>query len=184
MGICGYSSNSYHAKQSQNPGRGNNFSNCSGHVYHGGGVPDSSLIGGARIAFTYESLMEITNRFSWENIIAQGGFGCVYKGYLPEGRAVAVKQLKMGGGQGDREFRAEVEIISRVHHRHLVSLVGYCISDQQRLLIYEFVPSKTLEHHLHCKGTFSFTFSFHFFHFQGTKCTMGNALSCSFDRYR
>ncbi|PKI42686.1 hypothetical protein CRG98_036968 [Punica granatum] len=73
-------------------------------------------------------------------------------GQLPNGRVVAVKQLKAGSGQGEREFRAEVEIISRVHHRHLVSLVGYCISEQQRLLIYEFVPNKTLEHHLHGKG--------------------------------
>ncbi|KAE8654992.1 Proline-rich receptor-like protein kinase PERK12 [Hibiscus syriacus] len=60
-----------------------------------------------------------------------GGFGCVYKGILTDGREVAVKQLKIGGGQGEREFRAEVEIISRVHHRHLVSLVGYCISEHQ-----------------------------------------------------
>ena len=62
----------------------------------------------------------------------------------------AVKQLKAGSGQGEREFQAEVEIISRVHHRHLVTLVGYCIAgSSQRLLVYEFVPNNTLEHHLH-----------------------------------
>lgn len=65
---------------------------------------------------------------------------CVYKGWMLDGRLVAVKQLKLGSGQGEREFRAEVEIISRVHHRHLVSLVGYCIADNQRSLVYEFVP--------------------------------------------
>ncbi|KAJ7953614.1 Receptor-like kinase [Quillaja saponaria] len=78
--------------------------------------------------------------------------GVFSKGWLPDGKPVAVKQLKAGSGQGEREFRAEVDIISRVHHRHLVTLVGYCISENQRLLIYEFVPNKTLEHHLHASG--------------------------------
>lgn len=96
--------------------------------------------------------MDITHGFAQENVIGEGGFGCVYKGVLPDGRRVAVKQLKAGSGQGEREFRAEVEIISRVHHRHLVSLVGYCIADYHRLLVYEFVPNGTLEHHLHGKG--------------------------------
>ena len=70
-------------------------------------------------------------------MLGEAGFGCVYKGLL-DGREVAVKQLKIGSGQGEREFRAEVETISRVHHRHLVSLVGYCISVHQRLLVYDF----------------------------------------------
>lgn len=84
--------------------------------------------------------------------MGQGGFGYVHKGVLPNGKEVAVKSLKSGSGQGEREFQAEVEIISRVHHRHLVSLVGYCIADGQRMLVYEFVPNKTLEFHLHGKG--------------------------------
>lgn len=118
---------------------------------HGSGA-DSSVIPSSKSFFTYEELMEITQGFSRQNIIGEGGFGCVYKGWLPDGKLVAVKQLKAGSGQGDREFKAEVEIISRVHHRHLVSLVGYSIAENQRLLIYEFVPNKTLEHHLHEKG--------------------------------
>lgn len=117
---------------------------------HGGGL-ESGLIGGPNPYFSYEELMEITNGFSRQNVLGEGGFGCVYKGTLPDGKVVAVKQLKAGSGQGEREFKAEVEIISRVHHRHLVSLVGYCISEHQRLLIYEFVPNQTLEHHLHGK---------------------------------
>lgn len=99
----------------------------------------------------YEELMEMTDGFARDNIIGEGGFGCVYKGRMPDGRFVAVKRLKVGNGQGEREFKAEVEIISRIHHRHLVSLVGYCISQNQRLLIYDFVRNKTLEHHLHGK---------------------------------
>ncbi|CAN1320899.1 Putative proline-rich receptor-like protein kinase PERK11 [Linum perenne] len=115
--------------------------------------PDSGLMGGGRSFFSHEEVMEMTKGFARENIIGEGGFGCVFKGWLPDGKIVAVKQLKVGSGQGDREFKAEVEIISRVHHRHLVSLVGYSSSDQQRLLIYEFLPNNTLEYHLHAKGS-------------------------------
>ncbi|KAF7026718.1 hypothetical protein CFC21_038815 [Triticum aestivum] len=102
--------------------------------------------------FTYEEMHNITNGFSDQNLLGEGGFGSVYKGCLPEGREVAIKKLKDGSGQGEREFQAEVEIISRVHHRHLVSLVGYCISGDQRLLVYDFVPNDTLHYHLHGRG--------------------------------
>jgi serine/threonine protein kinase len=104
--------------------------------------------------FTYEELCAFTNGFSQQNLLGEGGFGCVYKGYLPDGREVAVKQLSVGSGQGEREFKAEVDIISRVHHRHLVSLVGYCISDNERMLVYDFVPNNTLYYHLHGKKNF------------------------------
>ncbi|XP_039785902.1 proline-rich receptor-like protein kinase PERK13 [Panicum virgatum] len=73
----------------------------------------------------------------------------VYMGALGDGRRVAVKQLKVGAGQGYKKFRAEVDIISRIHHRHLVTLAGCCVTANHRLLVYEFVPNKTLEHHLH-----------------------------------
>ncbi|XP_064978854.1 proline-rich receptor-like protein kinase PERK8 isoform X2 [Musa acuminata AAA Group] len=82
----------------------------------------------------------------------EGGCGCVYKGRLRDGREVAVKQIKVGGAQGEREFKSEVETISRVHHRHLVSLVGYCVSENRRLLVYDYVPNRTLYYHLHGKG--------------------------------
>ncbi|XP_038892953.1 proline-rich receptor-like protein kinase PERK13 [Benincasa hispida] len=127
---------------------GNSFGSQKGTGYSGSGM-ESGVINSAKFFFSYEELMEITSGFSRQNILGEGGFGCVYQGWLPEGKSVAVKQLKAGSGQGEREFKAEVEIISRVHHRHLVSLVGYCVSEHHRLLIYEFVPNKTLEHHLH-----------------------------------
>lgn len=127
---------------------GNSFGSQRGTGYSGSGT-ESGVINSAKFFFSYEELMEITSGFSRQNILGEGGFGCVYQGWLPEGKSVAVKQLKAGSGQGEREFKAEVEIISRVHHRHLVSLVGYCVSEHHRLLIYEFVPNKTLEHHLH-----------------------------------
>ncbi|KAL5219429.1 hypothetical protein ABZP36_020113 [Zizania latifolia] len=134
-------------------------------VSHGTGTlppppqPGMSL-GFSKSSFSYEELASATGGFSSANLLGQGGFGYVYKGVLPgSGKEVAVKQLKSGSGQGEREFQAEVEIISRVHHRHLVSLVGYCIAgSSQRLLVYEFVANNTLEHHLH--GTYISIFFF------------------------
>jgi serine/threonine protein kinase len=107
--------------------------------------PAPAITGGT---FAYDDLAEATGRFSDANLLGQGGFGHVYRGTVG-GREVAIKKLQAGGGQGDREFRAEVEIISRVHHKNLVSLVGYCLYGEQRLLVYEYVPNKTLEFHLH-----------------------------------
>lgn len=112
--------------------------------------PDSNF-SFSRTTFTYQELAFATDNFSVANLLGQGGFGYVYKGVFRDGKEVAIKQLKAGSGQGEREFQAEVEIISHVHHKHLVSLVGHCISGVQRLLVYEFVPNKTLEFHLHGK---------------------------------
>ncbi|KAJ7003089.1 proline-rich receptor-like protein kinase PERK15 [Populus alba x Populus x berolinensis] len=109
-------------------------------------------LGYSQATFTYEELAMATDNFSNANLLGQGGFGYVHKGILANGTVVAIKQLKSGSGQGEREFQAEIEIISRVHHRHLVSLVGYCITGSQRMLVYEFVPNYTLEFHLHGNG--------------------------------
>ncbi|PHU19393.1 Proline-rich receptor-like protein kinase PERK5 [Capsicum chinense] len=129
-------------------------SGYSSHVPGGGaGAAISPNYGGlSKIQFSYADLATATGGFSQANLLGQGGFGFVHKGVLTDGSVVAVKSLKSGSGQGEREFQAEVEIISRVHHRHLVSLVGYCIADGQRMLVYEFVPNGTLEYHLHGKG--------------------------------
>ena len=97
---------------------------------------------------SYAELVAATGGFSDANLLGQGGFGQVYRGTVG-GQEVAIKKLRAGSGQGDREFRAEVEIISRVHHKNLVSLVGYCLYGEQRLLVYEYVPNKTLEFQLH-----------------------------------
>ncbi|WOG92620.1 hypothetical protein DCAR_0311893 [Daucus carota subsp. sativus] len=113
----------------------------------------------AKSTFNYQELAMATDGFSDANLLGQGGFGYVHRGVLPNGKEVAIKRLKAGSGQGEREFQAEVEIISRVHHKHLVSLVGYCMTGAERLLVYEFVPNNTLEFHLHGKGrpTMEFT---------------------------
>ncbi|XP_071691983.1 proline-rich receptor-like protein kinase PERK15 [Rutidosis leptorrhynchoides] len=109
--------------------------------------------GNGKTIFTYEDLEAATEGFSDANLLGQGGFGYVHKGVLPSGEKVAIKQLKVGSGQGEREFQAEVATISRVHHKHLVSLVGYCTSGLQRMLVYEFVSNNTLEFHLHVNGS-------------------------------
>ncbi|KAF5945735.1 hypothetical protein HYC85_015963 [Camellia sinensis] len=129
----------------------------SGSNYSGGenSLPPLSpgmSLGFAKSTFSYNELAMATDGFSDANLLGQGGFGYVHKGVLPNGKEVAIKQLKAGSGQGEREFQAEVEIISRVHHKHLVSLVGYCITGSQRMLVYEFVPNNTMEFHLHGKG--------------------------------
>lgn len=128
----------------------------SGSNYSGGSTPlpppsPGMSLGFSKSTFTYEELAMATDGFSEANLLGQGGFGYVHRGVLPNGKEVAVKQLKTGSGQGEREFTAEVEIISRVHHKHLVSLVGYCMTGAQRLLVYEFVPNNTMEFHLHGK---------------------------------
>ncbi|KAF8082797.1 hypothetical protein N665_0807s0006 [Sinapis alba] len=143
---------SMYNSQPQHSSMGNSYGSQTGNQMQSNSIPDSAILGTNQTHFSYQELAEITQGFARHNVLGEGGFGCVYKGTLHDGKVVAVKQLKAGSGQGDREFTAEVEIISRVHHRHLVSLVGYCISDQHRLLIYEYVANQTLEHHLHGKG--------------------------------
>lgn len=100
--------------------------------------------------FTFEELRQATNNFEQENVLGEGGFGRVYKGVLKDGTAVAIKRLS-GGSQGDREFVVEVEMLSRLHHRNLVKLVGYYTSrdSSQHLLCYELIPNGSLEAWLH-----------------------------------
>ncbi|KAL5975908.1 hypothetical protein ACLOJK_020236 [Asimina triloba] len=103
--------------------------------------------------FTYEELEKATNGFSRGNYLGEGGFGAVYKGELEGGKKVAVKKLKIGGSQGDREFQSEVEIITRVHHRHLVALVGCCVAEDKRLLVYDALVIRRMPPHRPKIGT-------------------------------
>ena len=102
--------------------------------------------------FSYEELLKATDCFSETNFLGKGGYATVYKGVLPNGKRVAIKQLRIDSKQGEKEFMAEVEIISRVHHKNLVSPVGYCSSEEHKILVYEFVPNCTLHLHLHGKS--------------------------------
>ncbi|KAI9089213.1 hypothetical protein K1719_029492 [Acacia pycnantha] len=100
----------------------------------------------------YDELALATNGFVRENLIGEGGLGYVHKGVLPNGKAIAVRTLKEGGPLGVEAFKSESDDIARVHHRHLVLLLGFCIYRGKRMLVYEFVPNSNLEHHLHGKG--------------------------------
>ena len=99
----------------------------------------------------FEELKKATNNFEKASILGEGGFGKVFKGVLSDGTAVAIKRLTNGGPQGDKEFLVEVEMLSRLHHRNLVKLVGYYSSREfsQNLLCYELVPNGSLEAWLH-----------------------------------
>ncbi|KAG5044135.1 hypothetical protein JHK87_008050 [Glycine soja] len=99
----------------------------------------------------YEELKEATNNFEPASVLGEGGFGRVFKGVLNDGTHVAIKRLTNGGQQGDKEFLVEVEMLSRLHHRNLVKLVGYFSNrdSSQNVLCYELVPNGSLEAWLH-----------------------------------
>ncbi|XP_002969741.2 inactive protein kinase SELMODRAFT_444075-like [Selaginella moellendorffii] len=103
--------------------------------------------------FTYSELEEATDNFSHANFLAEGGFGFVYKGVLKGGQHIAVKQHKLASTQGGREFCAEVKVLSGAQHRNLVTLLGFCVEDGKRMLVYEFVCNKSLDYHLFDKNT-------------------------------
>ncbi|RWR95227.1 receptor-like serine/threonine-protein kinase isoform X3 [Cinnamomum micranthum f. kanehirae] len=100
---------------------------------------------------TYEELKEATKDFEPASVIGQGGSGKVFKGVLSDGTPVAVKKLTSGRHHGEKEFLVEVEMLSRVFHRNLVKLLGYCSSRDppEKLLCYELVPNGSLEAWLH-----------------------------------
>ncbi|GBG73041.1 hypothetical protein CBR_g12759 [Chara braunii] len=98
--------------------------------------------------FTFKELMIATRNFRSDCLIGEGGFGRVYKARLETGLVVAVKQLDRNGLQGNREFRVEVAMLSRLCHPNLVNLIGYCADGDQRLLVYEYMPLGSLEDHL------------------------------------
>ncbi|WVZ59573.1 hypothetical protein U9M48_009694, partial [Paspalum notatum var. saurae] len=103
--------------------------------------------------YYYRALAAATGNFADENKLGSGGFGPVYRGYLPgQDRHVAVKVLspESSSAQGRRQFEAEVRIISQLRHRNLVQLVGWCDSRRKGLLlVYELVPGGSLDQHLH-----------------------------------
>ncbi|XP_048234447.1 probable serine/threonine-protein kinase PBL5 isoform X1 [Ricinus communis] len=100
--------------------------------------------------FTFEELAAATGNFRLDCFLGEGGFGKVYKGYLEKiNQVVAIKQLDPNGLQGTREFVIEVLTLSLADHPNLVKLIGFCAEGDQRLLVYEYMPLGSLEHHLH-----------------------------------
>ncbi|KAG8051423.1 hypothetical protein GUJ93_ZPchr0001g31293 [Zizania palustris] len=99
--------------------------------------------------FTYAELELATGGFSQANFLAEGGFGSVHRGVLPDGQAIAVKQHKLASSQGDVEFCSEVEVLSCAQHRNVVMLIGLCVEDKRRLLVYEYICNGSLDSHLY-----------------------------------
>ncbi|KAK6940588.1 Serine-threonine/tyrosine-protein kinase, catalytic domain [Dillenia turbinata] len=99
--------------------------------------------------FSLAELEKATEKFSSRRVLGEGGFGRVYHGIMEDGTEVAVKLLTRDNRSGDREFIAEVEMLSRLHHRNLVKLIGICIEERTRCLVYELVRNGSVESHLH-----------------------------------
>ncbi|XP_059437225.1 G-type lectin S-receptor-like serine/threonine-protein kinase At4g27290 [Corylus avellana] len=98
--------------------------------------------------FSYESVSVATNNFSPAKKLGEGGFGPVYKGKLLKGREIAVKMLSKRSGQGIEEFRNETILIAKLQHKNLVRILGCCIERDEKILIYEYMPNKSLDFYL------------------------------------
>ncbi|KAL6640380.1 hypothetical protein ACP70R_021503 [Stipagrostis hirtigluma subsp. patula] len=96
-------------------------------------------------SFDFAQLQEATGNFSNENKLGQGGFGPVYKGKLPHGVEIAVKRLSTCSGQGLIEFKNEVQLIAKLQHANLVRLLGCCSEGDEKILVYEYLPNKSLD---------------------------------------
>ncbi|KAI9094278.1 hypothetical protein K1719_026860 [Acacia pycnantha] len=95
--------------------------------------------------FHLESILDATNNFSNANKLGQGGFGPVYKGMFPGEQEIAVKRLSSCSGQGLEEFKNEVVLIAKLQHRNLVRLLGYCVEGDEKMLVYEYMPNRSLD---------------------------------------
>ncbi|XP_057987858.1 G-type lectin S-receptor-like serine/threonine-protein kinase At1g11410 [Hevea brasiliensis] len=95
--------------------------------------------------FNLSTILAATNSFSPANKLGQGGFGVVYKGKLSNGKEVAVKRLSKDSGQGIDEFKNEVLLIAKLQHQNLVKLLGCCIQGEEPMLVYEYMPNKSLD---------------------------------------
>ncbi|KAF3527321.1 hypothetical protein DY000_02037975 [Brassica cretica] len=107
------------------------------------------------LQFDFKAIEAATDKFSLTNKLGQGGFGDVYKGTFSNGAQVAVKRLSKTSGQGEREFENEVIVVAKLQHRNLVRLLGFCLEGEEKILIYEFVPNKSLDYFLFGHGYMS-----------------------------
>ncbi|KAM5573500.1 G-type lectin S-receptor-like serine/threonine-protein kinase [Rosa sericea] len=97
------------------------------------------------LIYDFDTILTATDNFSITNKLGQGGFGPVYKGMLQDGKEIAVKRLSSSSGQGIEEFKNEMLLISNLQHKNLVRIMGCCVKEDEKLLIYEFMPNKSLD---------------------------------------
>lgn len=111
---------------------------------------DIQMVEAGNMVISIQVLKSVTDNFSKDNILGQGGFGTVYKGELHDGTKIAVKRMECGviAGKGIGEFKSEIAVLTKVRHRHLVALLGYCLDGNEKLLVYEYMPQGTLSSHL------------------------------------
>ncbi|KAG0587711.1 hypothetical protein KC19_2G186000 [Ceratodon purpureus] len=114
------------------------------------GPSDYQVEEGDHLGTSYEVLREVTENFAEKNVLGKGGFGVVYKGTFPDGTMVAVKRMEAAvmSTKGLKEFQSEISVLSKVRHRNLVELKGYCAYRNERLLVYEYMAQGTLAQHL------------------------------------
>lgn len=114
------------------------------------GPSDLHVVEAGSMVISIQVLRNVTNNFSEENVLGRGGFGTVYKGELHDGTKIAVKRMESAvvSEKGFAEFKSEIAVLTKVRHRHLVGLLGYCLDGNERLLVYEYMPQGTLSRHL------------------------------------
>ncbi|KAG5253708.1 protein kinase [Salix suchowensis] len=115
-------------------------------------------------SFSFSDLKMATRNFRPDSVLGEGGFGSVFKGWIDEqsfcatkpgtGIVIAVKRLNQDSFQGHKEWLAEVNYLGQLYHPHLVKLIGYCLEDEHRLLVYEFMAQGSLENHLFRRGSY------------------------------
>ncbi|KAL2455741.1 putative receptor-like protein kinase [Forsythia ovata] len=127
---------------------GNSYSRTTDRTVNGTPLADLNL--GLKVPLS--DIVYATNNFDTKLLIGEGGFGKVYKGMLRDGTRVAIKRSEPGGGQGLPEFQTEIMVLSKIRHRHLVSLIGYCEERSEMILVYEFMEKGTLRDHLYILG--------------------------------
>ncbi|BAT85932.1 hypothetical protein LR48_Vigan03g249000 [Vigna angularis] len=117
---------------------------------HSSGIGESHVIDAGNLRISVQVLRNVTKNFAPENELGRGGFGVVYKGELEDGTKIAVKRMEAGviSSKALDEFQAEIGVLSKVRHRHLVSLLGYSIEGNERILVYEYMPQGALSQHL------------------------------------
>ncbi|MBA0627710.1 hypothetical protein Godav_022520, partial [Gossypium davidsonii] len=98
------------------------------------------------LKYDFTTIEAATDKFSDANKLGKGGFGEVYKGIPPNKQEIAVKRFSRGSGQGTEEFENEVVLIAKLQHRNLVSILGFCLERGEKILVYEYVPKKSLDY--------------------------------------